>query len=137
MSKTIRLIPNPKTFADRENNKLYYRSKGFSKREMIITEKKEKFNEVFIKDLRKRSSDYGVLLAPVQYYDPPSTKKKKTEPHSHYDPQPEVSPTPLAQITNIWQYSIVANHSAPHSAEPPAAEPISIEVDDLPDSWDD
>jgi hypothetical protein len=42
MSKVLKLIEKPKTYQDRENNKLYYQQKGFSKSQLETVEKNKK-----------------------------------------------------------------------------------------------
>ena len=41
-SQVLKLIEKPKTFKDRENNKLYYQQKGFSKSQLETVEKNKK-----------------------------------------------------------------------------------------------
>jgi hypothetical protein len=62
-SNTIVLIENPKTFKDRENNKLYYRQKFFSKTQLNVLEKNAKFAEEANKHITKRANGGGGIGA--------------------------------------------------------------------------
>lgn len=74
-TSTIQLIKKPKTSKDWENNKLYYRNKGFSKKQLEQLEKDNKAIENCVKIMTIRSRGGGCNA--VDGGTCPNIKKKK------------------------------------------------------------
>ena len=74
----LKLIENPKTHKDRENNRLYYRQKGFSRSELAMAEKNERSAKALLAVMAKRSrGDLGHSVAGAHCVGP---KKKRLIP---------------------------------------------------------
>ncbi len=74
-TSTIQLIEKPKTRKEWENNKLYYRNKGFSKKQLEQIEKDNKAIENCVKIMTIRSRGGGCNAVDGGTY--PNIKKKK------------------------------------------------------------
>ena len=77
MSQVLKLIEKPKTFKDRENNKLYYQQKGFSKSQLETVEKNKKLAANAMQVIASRGSGGSNPLDGGTSYHP---KRNKVHP---------------------------------------------------------
>jgi hypothetical protein len=79
-SSPIQLIANPKSRKDWENNKLYYRNKAFSKRQLEIMDHEKKVVAHCLRVMSERSHGDGGSNPLNGGYCPPIKKKKVHKP---------------------------------------------------------
>lgn len=93
MSQAVKFIEKPKTFKDRENNKLYYQQKGFSKAQLDTVEKNKKLAANAMQTICSRGSGgSNPLDGGVSYH--------KRHRGKHITPEPVVveSPAPKDEL---------------------------------------
>jgi hypothetical protein len=98
-SQPIRLIENPKSRRDWENNKLYYRNKGFSKTQLERIEKNNKIALNAQQVIAARSNGGG--CNPLDGGCSNRTKRKKPQQHVPFLPPIDSSPLPIPPPTQV------------------------------------
>jgi hypothetical protein len=96
-ASSIQLIENPKTRKDWENNKLYYRSKSFSKKQLEQVERDNKAIANCIKIMTVRSHGDGGCNAVNGGYCPVIKKKKVFRP-VQISTQETIKPTEADEV---------------------------------------